>query len=93
MNYLDNLAEYIRSECGGGPIALYRIYAVLARAKAPNVTNEDVHDAWVAFTLHVRPYHRFIGPYSDLTPGVQAEDTPFRDVINRSGKETKVVKE
>jgi len=47
MNYLDNLAEYIRSECGGGPIALYRIYAVLARAKAPNVTNEDVHDAWV----------------------------------------------
>ena len=49
MNYLDNLAEYIRSECGGGPIALYRIYAVLARAKAPNVTNEDVHDAWVAW--------------------------------------------
>ena len=91
MNYLDNLAEYIRSECGGGPIVLYRIYAVLARAKAPNVTNEDVHDAWVAWCLHVKPYHRSIGPFSDLTPEVQALDAPYRDVINRSGKVAQVV--
>lgn len=91
-NYLEQLAEAIRSECGGGPIELYRFYALLARAKAPDVTNEDVHDAWVAWQLSVNPGHRSIGPYALLTPEVQELDAPYRDTINRWGKQAQEVR-
>lgn len=60
---------------------LMLIYAVLALSKGRAVTNEDVHNAWAAWTSFNDPDHRSITPYDELEPDVQAQDTPFTDAI------------
>lgn len=83
-NYLDVVANRIADSMGksDGPISLYRIYAVLCLAKAPYVTNEDVHNAWVAWKLGHDPTHRSAIPYHDLYEEIQELDTKFANAIN-----------
>jgi hypothetical protein len=54
--YLDDIAGQIRAELDPDDLPdeegvddLLRLYAVLARVKGADVTNEDIHDAWVAW--------------------------------------------
>lgn len=86
-DYLSGVVERIRVRCGGGDIVLYRIYAVLALAKAPHVSNEDVHDAWVAWQLGIDPAHRSIKPFHELAPDVQDMDASYAAAINAEGSE------
>lgn len=84
--YLTRVADRISFACHGLEPDLARIYAVLALAKAPDVTNEDVHHAWCAWTLARRPDHRSLLPFADLPPDVQELGTPYRDAINDIGR-------
>lgn len=85
-DYLTSVADSISFACHGLEPDLARIYAVLALAKAPDVTNEDVHNAWSAWTAGHRPDHRSLVPFADLPPAVQDLDTPYRDAINDVGR-------
>ncbi|MGW2091495.1 DUF7701 domain-containing protein [Promicromonospora sukumoe] len=96
MTYLTELANEIRANLPKGVAApdqhpdLFLVYAVLLTSKGVSVTNEDVHDAWVAWMLMRGEKHRSMVPFSHLSTSVQAEDTPFtsaiRDVARRMPK-------
>ncbi len=91
MNYIDALACRIAKECGDdweeisrNEERLYRLYAVLGRAKGQAVTCEDVHDAWAAWRSDMMPEHHSIIPFDELTPEVQSLDQPYVDAIKQA---------
>ncbi|WP_405016968.1 hypothetical protein OHV05_07615 [Kitasatospora sp. NBC_00070] len=92
MTYLDDLAHLIRS-ClppTAAPPAdsddLFRIYAVLLRAKGEQVTDEDVHDAWSAWMQSVDGTHRALVPFRELPARTQAFDTPYAEAIREAAR-------
>lgn len=86
-NYLDKIALDIGKRCDSGSpspdqMRLLRIYAVLALSKGTDVTNEDVHNAWSAWTASEgRETHSSLIPFGELPLDVQALDEPYRDAI------------
>ena len=68
--------------------ALFRFYAVLARAKGDAVTASDVHDAWSAWTLNRGEGHEAVVPFEALAPDAQVEDEPFVEAIRTAVRET-----
>jgi hypothetical protein len=91
--YLDELACRIAAlaepGAGMGPddLKLYRLYALLARAKGEATTLEDVHDAWSIWQADIRPDHKSLVPFARLHPEVQALDAPYRDAIHAAARE------
>jgi hypothetical protein len=86
MNYLDTIATTIQLIADADwqdalELPLYRNYALLALTKGEATTNEDVHNAWVAWASSTKPKHPSLIPYRDLTPEVQALDTPYTEAI------------
>lgn len=87
LNYLDQIAEAIRIKISSDEIpdentkALFRIYAVLLLAKGEEVTNADVHNAWVAWMCAINPGHESIVPHCHLTEDVAQSDQPYVDAI------------
>lgn len=81
--YLDELAEAVRQAVppgalpDGDTLPLFRLYAVLLLAKGEQVTQADVHNAWVAWMAGQDGHHESLIPLSDLDPGTQAEDSPY----------------
>lgn len=82
------LAQEIRAEVDSAVIpkkgdvaALFRIYALLGRAKGEHVTARDVHDAWAAWALQAKPDHPAIVPFEQLPPETQAKDEPYAEAI------------
>jgi hypothetical protein len=101
MSYLDDLAATIRgyAPASGLPPAelnsLYRLYAVLALAKGEDVTAEDVHNAWAAWTLDSDAYHHHhaVRPFSELDYATQAEDSPYAEAIRCAVRELSAVQQ
>jgi hypothetical protein len=89
VNYLDDIAGRIREQVPkdllpeGDTTALFRNYAVLALAMGPRVRLSDVHNAWVAWMLDLRPDHAAAVPFDELPPDVQRQDAPFANAIQR----------
>lgn len=87
MNYLEELAAEIRAAVPDGVLPdadlseLMLIYAVLARAKGPAVTAEDVHDAWAAWTTRRNPRHASLRPFADLPSDKRVTDEAFAHAI------------
>jgi hypothetical protein len=83
MMYLDDLAETIRQAVplkelpDGDTSSLFRVYAVLLLAKGEQVTQADVHNAWVAWMAGQDANHESLVPFSDLDTDTQAEDSPY----------------
>lgn len=93
MTYLDDLAATIREHAPAGATpapgldSLFRLYAVLALAKGEEVTAEDVHNAWAAWTLESGAHHREVRPYRELDDATQAEDSPYAEAIHLAVRE------
>lgn len=89
MTYLDDLGTRIRSalpqrvEAPPASDGLFRLYAVLARAKGATVSSSDVHDAWAAWIQVQDPSHPSLVPYDELDSDTQAEDDEYVDAIRR----------
>ena len=92
MSYLDADAELIRSclpEGTGVPENsddLFVLYAVLMRVKGVWTQASDVHDVWSAWMSRREPEHESIRPFGQLSPVVQAEDSPFLIAIRRAAE-------
>lgn len=89
--YIDKLAVAIfkKAHHGGlptsgptGDFPLYRMYALLARAKGVMTTAADVHDAWSAWIAGIAPEHRSLKPFHELAPEVQRADDLYVDAIH-----------
>ncbi|MET9282620.1 hypothetical protein ABZY01_32775 [Streptomyces anthocyanicus] len=93
MTYLDPLADLIRAclppdaEPPEESAALFRMYAVLLKAKGAEVTDEDVHDAWSAWMQTVNRAHEALIPYDDLDPATRAFDAPYAEAIRRAARQ------
>ncbi|MFC6158913.1 DUF7701 domain-containing protein [Kribbella jiaozuonensis] len=93
MNYIDRLAEGIRSKIPSKRLPdedasdLFRMYAVLLLAKGVSVTASDVHNAWVAWMLETDDSHESLVPYEDLAPSVAAQDEPYVEAIKATARE------
>ncbi|MFB7114800.1 hypothetical protein [Streptomyces sp. NPDC056291] len=92
MTYLDPLADLIRS-ClppGAKPPAdsddLFRLYAVLLKAKGEQVSEEDVHDAWSAWMQTIDSSHDALVPFADLSPETRAADAPYAEAIREAAR-------
>jgi hypothetical protein len=88
LTYLDDTGALIRAEVPADLVpedsdALFRLYAVLLRAKGAAVTADDVHDAWAAWMQSHQPNHTAIQPYDHLDRPTQDEDRPFVQAIRR----------
>jgi hypothetical protein len=87
--YLQGLADEIRAELDPSSIPrgdttwLWRIYAVLVRAKGEAVGASDVHDAWVAWAMTAKPNHDALLPFEELEPATQAKDDPYVLALRR----------
>lgn len=85
--YLAELAEAIRAHVperslpDGDDESLFRMYAVLLRAKGESVTQSDVHDAWAAWMSEKDPSHKALVPYDALDDETQDEDRIFATAI------------
>ncbi|MEU9072557.1 hypothetical protein AB0D60_37445 [Streptomyces sp. NPDC048306] len=93
MTYLDPLADLIRAclppdaEPPEDSADLFRMYAVLLKAKGAEVTDEDVHDAWSAWMQTVNSAHEALIPYRDLDPATRAFDAPYAEAIRRAARQ------
>ena len=91
--YLEELSAMIRAniplavDIPPGSENLFILYAVLARVKGCDVTDEDVHDAWVAWMLSRGERHDAMVPFSTLDETAQAQDAPFAEAIRRAAAE------
>ena len=92
MTYLDQLADLIRSclpaeaEPPADSDNLFRIYAVLLRAKGEQVTEEDIHDAWSAWMQSVNSRHQALVPFQDLDAQTRAFDAPYAQAIRAASR-------
>ena len=87
--YLDDDAGQILKEAhpnhgsiDANELLLWRIYALLMRAKGEAVTREDVHDAWSVWAAHVQGEHRSMIPFEELDPAVQELDERYVQAIH-----------
>lgn len=94
MNYIEDLARKIESELDEasrpsdrGP-ELYRLYALLALVKGPNVSLSDVHDAWSVWMSETDPVHSALIPFEELDNAKKEEDRPYADAIRRAAAAT-----
>jgi hypothetical protein len=87
LTYLDDIGAEISAKLSPedlpeGDIApLMRLYAVLALAKGCATTDEDVHNAWVAWMAAIDPTHDALRPFADLDRETRREDAPFLHAI------------
>ncbi|MEQ9105077.1 MAG: hypothetical protein RIE53_10290 [Rhodothermales bacterium] len=87
--YLDEIAELIRSEIPteavpeGDSVTLFRMYAVLLRAKGAEVSECDVHDAWSAWTAAFDSDHPALLRYEDLDRPTRKLDEVYCEAIRR----------
>ncbi|PWI04625.1 hypothetical protein DIZ27_44210 [Streptomyces sp. NWU339] len=92
MTYLDPLADLIRAclppeaEPPEDSSALFRIYAVLLKAKGEQVTDEDVHNAWSAWMQSVDSTHAALVPFGELPPETRAFDAPYAQAIRAAAR-------
>lgn len=92
--YLDDIAAEIREHVPEGRMPdgdaeeLFRIYAVLLRAKGTDVTRSDVHDAWSAWMAKRNSEHASLVPYENLPEDVRDEDRIFATAIRMAFKNT-----
>jgi hypothetical protein len=88
VTYLDRIAGAIKDRIPPELLPdedrlddLFRLYALLARIKGEQVTEEDVHDAWALWMLQQDGDHESIKPFSELDPSTRQEDQPFVEAI------------
>ena len=91
-NYLERDAELVRkslpkgTEVPEGSEDLFRMYAVLMRAKGVETQAEDVHDAWSAWVSGTEPDHESAVPFDNLDAETKAADQPFLIAIRRAAR-------
>ena len=92
--YLDELAEIIRQHVPPELVPdaddedLFRLYALLLRAKGSDVTLSDVHDAWSSWMARQNPEHVSLLPYEELPTDVQQQDRAFAEAVRLTAIQT-----
>ncbi len=88
-NYIENIAQQIRIKVHPNEAIvkdkmsdLYYAYAVLALAKGKSVTDEDIHNAWAAWSAEHNPKNQSLVPFSDLSAEIQSYDSKYTAAVH-----------
>ena len=88
--YLDEIAREIRREInpqaiprGANVDQLFRFYAVLLLALGEQLTEADVHNAWVAWMAARDASHPALVPFDSLDSETAESDAPFVEAIRK----------
>ncbi len=94
VNYIQHIGSRIRSHVNpdvlpdGDVDELFAFYAVLALACGPDVTPEDVHNAWAAWMTTLDPEHPALIPFEQLDRSTASDDEPFVTAIQQVSRES-----
>ena len=92
--YLDDLAAKIRANVpseqipAGDSDQLFRMYAILLRAKGTSVTLSDIHDAWSAWMISLDGEHESLVAFENLPKDVQEEDRVFATAVKLAAEQS-----
>jgi hypothetical protein len=93
VNYVDLVAEGIRRRIPAASLpegdigTLMRLYALLALAKGPGVSSEDVHDAWSVWMTIQGEGHESLVPFDQLPRDVRRLDDVYVEAIRAVASE------
>jgi hypothetical protein len=91
--YIDKITNEVANRTRIKDKNLVRLYALLVCVKGPNITLEDVHDAW-AINMNFKPHtdycfghdHKSIVPFDELSKETQDKDQKYVDILNTIAK-------
>jgi len=83
MNYVERIIVALIAENPNLNKDLAEFYALLVLIKGHETTQEDVHDAWSIWQSRIRPDHRSIKWFGELSPAVQDLDQKYVDLIHK----------
>lgn len=63
---------------------LIGLYTLLALARGPATTLEDVHDAWAIWRNTTNPAHKSLVPFDALSRDVQEMDRKYMEAIHKA---------
>lgn len=85
-NYVQQIKDALKELHPRMDSELLDVYALLVLVKGEDVTLKDVHDAWSVWKNNIRPDHRSLIEFDELTPEVQALDQKYADSIRLVAK-------
>lgn len=87
MNYIQPVIDALNEELPGLPPELVDLYALLATTLGVSTTLEDVHDAWAIWKNRIKPDHKSLIPFDQLTREVQELDRKYMDGIHKVARQ------
>lgn len=81
MNYIQEMLDELSETLPGLPDELLDLYALLVAVKGDKVTLKDVHEAWAIWKNRIRPDHKSLIRFDELTPEVQELDRKYANGI------------
>lgn len=81
MNYIQEMLDELSETLPGLPDELLDLYALLVAVKGDKVTLKDVHEAWSIWENRIRPDHKSLIPFDELTLEVQELDRKYANGI------------
>lgn len=81
MNYIEAVRQELLEHNDEIDDAHADVYALLVLTTGVNTTLENIHDAWAVLKNTVRPDHKSLIPFWELSPEVQALDQSYLDSV------------
>jgi len=81
MNYIQEMLDELSETLPGLPDELLDLYGLLVAVKGDKVTLKDVHEAWAIWKNRIRPDHKSLIPFDELTLEVQELDRKYANGI------------
>jgi hypothetical protein len=85
--YIPQITAALAGRFPGEPPELLAHYAHLVMTTGVSTDQQDVHDAWAAYTATRQPEHEGLVPFDDLDPPAQERATRYamaiRDLARR----------
>lgn len=89
MNYIDKIKKLLMEDNQNIDDTYANVYALLVLVTGENTTLENVHDAWSVLKNPIRPDHKSLIPFDELTKEVQDLDQEFVDSIRKVARMVK----
>lgn len=84
MNYVQQVIETLNVRLPGLPPELIDLYTNLVFSRGAKTSLEDVHDAWAIWKNRIKPDHKSLIPFEDLSPEVQELDRKYMMAIRNT---------
>lgn len=84
MNYLTPVIDRLTDLLDDCPAELIDLYSLLVVTKGKQTTLEDVHEAWGIWKNRIKPDHKSLVPFNELTFEVQELDRKYMEAIHEA---------